>query len=660
MVDIKIDQAVLDVTLGSAAVDDFAQQTLLPLVQQLLLSYRVPDALQKTVSLAVRLSSLELDLGELPHDEAQLSTVLRARLYHQLDDAIAQVGAQASLTPSAALSPVECAAEQSSELTSSNVVFSKHQVNELQGPLQQLHKLQSSEFASSTWCNALTKLERICKQQPTIPASLNTWLAQARQATEQAQAAKRYNNAQLQKLLHVAAHKLSLGHLDAHQFAAQLRLKLVQLANLLPASDAAQVNEWAHVLGSRSAVEHKMVVNVFSHLLLLLSRDNVLGERNLAHSNGEHEKSNALMFKKPLQAQLRKELKQWFKLLRATVHDQVHGPVHNNTAEHFSHVIRQLFRQLRKSLSVQAVQYRDLSQAQSLLVANQTHAANVLLAKHACAFKWLSDARSVPSAATHAAVTSTLNFLDEQKAALNQQLSSLSQLKSGWLTHPERLEQPAYWQQLKLDKQSLQRLKRAYQHSNESTSQAQQLKAQLRELTAKAQALLDKQNQGEQWHCPAGGLILLWPLLNACFAELGWLNSTQSQFINEQAQYQAMYLLAHLAGEQAQIPLSAALLVGLGAEHIEQPCEQPSEQMQQAGERMFETLLHHWQGFNTHSTATLRDLFIRRECVIEPYANGHRLTVQKQPQDALLQSLPFGIATIKLPWSELLIYGHWS
>ena len=80
----------------------------------------------------------------------------------------------------------------------------------------------------------------------------------------------------------------------------------------------------------------------------------------------------------------------------------------------------------------------------------------------------------------------------------------------------------------------------------------------------------------------------------------------------------------------------------------------------QAVQDIIDSLREHWSILRNTSQEGLVVSFIERPGVIEKTRKDYLLRVEKNTIDILLESLPFGIQTIKLPWNEYIIHTEWA
>lgn len=156
------------------------------------------------------------------------------------------------------------------------------------------------------------------------------------------------------------------------------------------------------------------------------------------------------------------------------------------------------------------------------------------------------------------------------------------------------------------------------------------------------------------------GLVLLHPFLPQLFEALGIVSD--EKIIRPDF---ALSLLHYLATGQnpgleyelvlpkvlCQLPLSApvASLILL-----------PDDARQEA-DALLQAVINHWTALRNSSFDSLRGTFLLRPGKLTAQADGDwRLQVEHQTCDILLDSLPWGLATVKLPWMRPLLWVEWG
>ena len=160
------------------------------------------------------------------------------------------------------------------------------------------------------------------------------------------------------------------------------------------------------------------------------------------------------------------------------------------------------------------------------------------------------------------------------------------------------------------------------------------------------------------------GLVLVHPYLQYVFRELNWINDAK-HFIDSRSQQRAVFFLQHiLNGKSTQQENLLVLNKMICSWPIELPLtvKKPlfSKAEQKAGEDMLDSSIEHWSVLRTTSRNGLIKSFIERKGLIQKTEKNFVVQVEKSSIDILLESLPFGILTIKLPWNEYFIYTEWT
>lgn len=164
------------------------------------------------------------------------------------------------------------------------------------------------------------------------------------------------------------------------------------------------------------------------------------------------------------------------------------------------------------------------------------------------------------------------------------------------------------------------------------------------------------------FHITNGGAVLLWPFLHGYFAALGMLEG--NRFRNTEAQLRAPQLVQLLA-EGAFAPTEEGLLLnkllcGLeGTEVLDHPGE-PSEQEVALAEQILYSVTQHWEKLKNTTIPVLRHTFLMRGARLLRREDGWSLAVEPSAFDPLLQSLPWGLSTVRLPWMTGMLWVEWK
>jgi hypothetical protein len=157
------------------------------------------------------------------------------------------------------------------------------------------------------------------------------------------------------------------------------------------------------------------------------------------------------------------------------------------------------------------------------------------------------------------------------------------------------------------------------------------------------------------------GLVLIHPFLLHFLKALDLCND--QSFKDEKAQVQAIHLLHYLATGTTQ-PVEYELVFNkvLCNWPLDRPLKRRvriSKKMKKEAENMLLACLKHWTVLKGSSTDALRGNFLLREGKLVRKDKGWQLIVERKAQDILLDSLPWGFGTIKLPWMEEILFVEW-
>jgi hypothetical protein len=159
------------------------------------------------------------------------------------------------------------------------------------------------------------------------------------------------------------------------------------------------------------------------------------------------------------------------------------------------------------------------------------------------------------------------------------------------------------------------------------------------------------------------GLILLHPFFPRFFESLGVLEA-RAVHLPDGVLPRAAALLHRLAtGEEEAFELELGfvkILLGLAPED---PLPVASGLLDQADldevDALLQAVIGHWSVLKNTSIAGLRQTFLQRRGLVREGDECFRLQVEPESFDVLLGHLPWGIATVKLPWMSKAIHTDW-
>lgn len=166
---------------------------------------------------------------------------------------------------------------------------------------------------------------------------------------------------------------------------------------------------------------------------------------------------------------------------------------------------------------------------------------------------------------------------------------------------------------------------------------------------------------GQTIYIANAGVILVHPFLPTLFRELNLVAG--KAFVSEAARHRATYLLQYLVSgseESAEFDLPLAkILCGIPLQTPIEPIEGLTEVEMQELENLLQAVIDHWKILRTTSPAGLRSTFLQRLGKLDRKEADWLLRVEQHSVDLLLDHLPWGIRTIRLPWMNEILYSEW-
>lgn len=158
------------------------------------------------------------------------------------------------------------------------------------------------------------------------------------------------------------------------------------------------------------------------------------------------------------------------------------------------------------------------------------------------------------------------------------------------------------------------------------------------------------------------GLIILHPFLPALFDEC-MLTNADGLFVDQMAAYKAVALLHYLqTGREAyeeQWMAFNKILCGLHIVDALPPAVTLQVKEKRECDILLKTVVHYWEALKGASVDTVRESFLSRNGKLSMKEGNWLLQVERQTVDVLIDRLPWGISTVKLPWVDHLIYTEW-
>jgi hypothetical protein len=164
---------------------------------------------------------------------------------------------------------------------------------------------------------------------------------------------------------------------------------------------------------------------------------------------------------------------------------------------------------------------------------------------------------------------------------------------------------------------------------------------------------------GEAIHVECAGVVLLHPFLPRLF---GALDIARGDELLQPDR--ALGLLHFLATGERRAPEYALVLAKLLCnlprdEPVAAPVELTDLEMEEAG-ALLEAVVGHWQALGSSSVDALRGTFLVRPGRLSHRDGEPLLQVERQAYDILLDRLPWGIGSVKLPWMKSILWVEWA
>ncbi|POY37286.1 hypothetical protein C3K47_05845 [Solitalea longa] len=171
----------------------------------------------------------------------------------------------------------------------------------------------------------------------------------------------------------------------------------------------------------------------------------------------------------------------------------------------------------------------------------------------------------------------------------------------------------------------------------------------------------DKEVLSEDIYIKNAGLVLLNPFIQELFKELkltedkGWISITE--------QHKAVMVLEYLATgnehfEEFNLMLNK-VLCGISIEETVDTRIILSDEEKKECDELLKIVIQHWRVLKNTSFGALRETFIQRNGKLIESNGNWLLIIEQQTIDVLIDSLPWGFGTIKLPWMKGILHTEW-
>ena len=158
------------------------------------------------------------------------------------------------------------------------------------------------------------------------------------------------------------------------------------------------------------------------------------------------------------------------------------------------------------------------------------------------------------------------------------------------------------------------------------------------------------------------GLVLLYPYLKAVFSRLDWLH--KEQFVSKESQGKALLLTDYLVfggqgtASENQMMLNK-ILCGVDPKASSNPMLVLTEEEKREADDLLSSAIKHWVVLKNTSHEGYRHSFLMRAGVLKLKDESWHLQVERKSYDMLLESLPYPINVINLPWMNQKLFVEW-
>ncbi|NEU10437.1 hypothetical protein GZH53_19080 [Flavihumibacter sp. R14] len=167
----------------------------------------------------------------------------------------------------------------------------------------------------------------------------------------------------------------------------------------------------------------------------------------------------------------------------------------------------------------------------------------------------------------------------------------------------------------------------------------------------------------EAFYIGNAGLLLLHPFLQPLFSDSGLLNADSKSFLSEQSRHKAAVLLYYLQSGNADYKewemLLNKVLCGMNYPDVMPDDILLTDRDKQSCSELLTSVVSHWSALKGAGTEALRNTFLLRTGKMAFKEDHWLIQVERTGADILLDRLPWGCSTVKLPWLKELILTEW-
>ncbi len=177
------------------------------------------------------------------------------------------------------------------------------------------------------------------------------------------------------------------------------------------------------------------------------------------------------------------------------------------------------------------------------------------------------------------------------------------------------------------------------------------------------QVLDSPEIEREIWLVENAGLILFAPYFEMLLERAGLIQN--KHFPNIDQAIQGVFLFQYLVTGQNEAEehhlLLNRILCNVPLDHALPKSVEPGDDWQQLTDGLIGAVIQHWNTLGNTSSESLLNTFVKREGSLRfDHEEGWSLHIPEEPYDMLLNTLPWAISTVHLPWMEQALRVEWK
>ncbi|WP_448699240.1 contractile injection system tape measure protein [Mucilaginibacter sp. AW1-3] len=203
--------------------------------------------------------------------------------------------------------------------------------------------------------------------------------------------------------------------------------------------------------------------------------------------------------------------------------------------------------------------------------------------------------------------------------------------------------------------------------AKQKAAEAKQVKEEIKQTGQQQQEEARKEtkklltDQGDAIYINNAGLVLLNPFIATFLIRTGVMNG--GKFVSEEAQQRAVHLLQYLVDGSSNSPEHMLVLNKI---LCNLPIDEPvpaeitlTDAEKEVAAGLLNAVLGNWDKLKNTTVDGLRGSFLIRDGSLVFKDDAWNLKIEQRGYDVLLQTLPWGIGMIKMPWMDKFLYVEW-